>query len=275
MKTIPRLHGIDLTHWAGPVNVGQVGKRVDEQLDKRPTVGPGRNVKLTEDEARRLLGKLTGETTTRRPWRWQPAYDGARSTAWRGADVELDSQPSTITIRRSWQGDPKIEPSATTLPISDDAAAIPKAAAQGARAVPQRAASDARDHAAARGVAARSILSAARDALDRAAAATAASSTAAPCPALSTPCATWCSPHPLTATTRPIVSPGARAAASCTPPSDPVQNQNDRVLHITGSDPASRTWTLRAATTVPILKGRLIRPTGGARASHQLDWLPR
>jgi integrase len=42
--------------------------------------------------------------------------------AW--ADIELDSQPHTITIRRSWRGDPKSEHSATTLPLSDDAAAI-------------------------------------------------------------------------------------------------------------------------------------------------------
>jgi hypothetical protein len=82
---------------------------------------------------------------------------------------------------------------------------VRKAAAQGAHAAPQRAPSDARGHAAARGVAARSIWSAARDALDRAAAATAASSTAAPCPDLFA-LRHRGAPHPLTTTTRPIVS---------------------------------------------------------------------
>jgi integrase len=95
-----------------------------EQLDKRPTVGPGRDVKLAEDEARRLLDKLTGETYYKAALalatglRWGEVH----GLAW--ADVDLDSQPSTITIRRSWQGDPKSDHSATTLPISDDAAAI-------------------------------------------------------------------------------------------------------------------------------------------------------
>jgi hypothetical protein len=62
--------------------------------------------------------------------------------------------------------------------------------AQRAHAAPQRAPPDARDHAAARGVAAHSSWSAARDALDRAAAVTAASSSTVPCPDLSTPCVT-------------------------------------------------------------------------------------
>ena len=95
-----------------------------EQLEKRPTVGPGRDVKLTEDEARRLLAKLSGETYYKvalalaTGLRWGEIH----GLAW--ADIELDSQPSTVTIRRSWQGDPKSEHSATKLPISNDAAAI-------------------------------------------------------------------------------------------------------------------------------------------------------
>jgi integrase len=94
-----------------------------EQLEKRPTPGPGRKVSLTEDQARALLDKLTGETYYKAALalaiglRWGEIH----GLAW--ADVELDSQPSTITIRRSWQGEPKSEHSATTLPISDDAAA--------------------------------------------------------------------------------------------------------------------------------------------------------
>ena len=95
-----------------------------EQLEKRPTVGPGRDISLTEDEAQRLLDKLTGETYYKAALalatglRWGEIH----GLAW--ADVEIDSQPSTLTIRRSWQGDPKSDHSATTLPLSDDAAAI-------------------------------------------------------------------------------------------------------------------------------------------------------
>jgi integrase len=95
-----------------------------EQLEKRPTPGPGRKVSLAEDQARALLDKLTGETYYKAALalaiglRWGEIH----GLAW--ADVELDSQPSTITIRHSWQGDPKSDHSATTLPISDDAAAI-------------------------------------------------------------------------------------------------------------------------------------------------------
>jgi integrase len=95
-----------------------------EQLDKRPSAGPGRDVYLTVDEALRLLDKLTGETYYKTALalatglRWGEIH----GLAW--ADIDLDSQPSTITIRRSWQGDPKSETSATTAAISDDAAAV-------------------------------------------------------------------------------------------------------------------------------------------------------
>jgi integrase/recombinase XerD len=95
-----------------------------EQLDKKPTVGPGRDVRLTEEEARCLLAKLSGETYYKvalalsTGLRWGEIH----GLAW--ADIALDGQSSTITIRRSWRGDPKSESSATTIPISDDAAAI-------------------------------------------------------------------------------------------------------------------------------------------------------
>jgi integrase len=95
-----------------------------EQLEKRPTPGPGRKFSLAEDQARALLDKLTGETYYKAALalatglRWGEVH----GLAW--ADVELDSQPSTITIRHSWQGDPKSDHSATILPISDDAAVI-------------------------------------------------------------------------------------------------------------------------------------------------------
>jgi integrase/recombinase XerD len=94
-----------------------------EQLEKRPTPGPGREVALTEDQARALLDKLTGQTYYKAALalatglRWGEIH----GLAW--TDIELDGQP-TITIRRSWQGDPKSDHSAATVPISDDAAAI-------------------------------------------------------------------------------------------------------------------------------------------------------
>ncbi len=67
-----------------------------------------------------------------------------------------------------------------------------------------------RDHAAARGVAARSIWSAARVALDRAAAATAASSTGDTLLRSFDALPPWRASHPLTTTTRPILFTGLR-----------------------------------------------------------------
>jgi hypothetical protein len=116
-----------------------------------------------------------------------------------------------------------------------------------AHAAPQRAPSDARDHAAARGVAARSIWSAARDALDRAAAATAASSTAAPCPDLSTPFVTVVLSTPANHNYPAARFPEARVAASCMPPSNLMQNQDDRVCTL-----RHPTWwpSMRIATNI-------------------------
>jgi hypothetical protein len=94
-----------------------------------------------------------------------------------------------------------------------------------AHAAAQRAPSDARDH-----VAARSIWSAARDALDRTAAATAASSTTAPCPNLSTPCVTMVVSTPANHNYPADRLPGARVAASCTLSLNLVKNQGVRVF---------------------------------------------
>jgi hypothetical protein len=138
---------------------------------------------------------------------------------------------------KSW---PHVEPSskqqswARQIRAVGVRAGFRKAAAQGAHAAPQRAPSDARDHAAARGVAARSIWSAARDALDRAAAATAASSTAAPCPDLSTPCVTVVLSTPANHNYPAARFAEARVAASCMPPSNLCKIRTIEFLHITG-----------------------------------------
>lgn len=93
------------------------------QLDRRPTAGPPRDVSLTVDEARRLLAKFTGATYYKvalalaTGLRWGEIH----GLAW--VDVDLDGTIPSITIRRSWRGDPKSYSSATTIPISDDAAA--------------------------------------------------------------------------------------------------------------------------------------------------------
>lgn len=94
-----------------------------EQLEKRPTVGPGRKVTVTEVQAQALLAKFTGATYYKvalalaTGLRWGEIH----GLAW--VDVDLDGKIPSITIRRSWRGDPKSESSATTIPISDDAAA--------------------------------------------------------------------------------------------------------------------------------------------------------
>lgn len=101
----------------------QRGANPYEQLDRRPTAGPPRDVSLTEDEAQRLLDRLRGETYYKvglalaTGLRWGEIH----GLAW--ADVELGEHPQ-ITIRRSWQGEPKTKTSATTIPISGDAAAF-------------------------------------------------------------------------------------------------------------------------------------------------------
>jgi integrase/recombinase XerD len=81
-------------------------------------------VTLTEDEAGRLLGKLTGELRYKvalalaTGLRWGEVY----GLAW--MDIVLDSSPPTLTVRRSYQGAPKSEESAATIPLNDDAAAL-------------------------------------------------------------------------------------------------------------------------------------------------------
>lgn len=94
-----------------------------EQLDRCPTQGPGRDVSLTEDEARRLLDKLSGETYYKvslalaTGLRWGEIH----GLAWE--NVQLGTNPPMLTVRRSWRTEPKTEASATTIPISPDAAA--------------------------------------------------------------------------------------------------------------------------------------------------------
>jgi integrase len=101
-----------------------VGVNPFDQLDRRPTMGPGRDVALTADEAQRLLAELFGETHYKASlalatgFRWGEIH----GLAWK--DVQLDIEPPLVTIRRSWNAAPKTEASGTTVPLSDDAAAI-------------------------------------------------------------------------------------------------------------------------------------------------------
>jgi integrase/recombinase XerD len=95
-----------------------------DKLDRKPRKSRSRDVTLTEDEAGRLLGKLTGELRYKvalalaTGLRWGEVY----GLAW--MDIVLDSSPPTLTVRRSYQGAPKSEESAATIPLNDDAAAL-------------------------------------------------------------------------------------------------------------------------------------------------------
>jgi integrase len=95
-----------------------------DKLDRKPRKAKPRDVTLTEDEARHLLGKLTGELHYKvalalaTGLRWGEVH----GLAW--LDLDLDSSPPTLSVRRSYQGDPKNEESAATIPLNDDAAAL-------------------------------------------------------------------------------------------------------------------------------------------------------
>jgi integrase len=128
-RRLSRDHVAKLTKYLGAIFRFALKRRMHhganpyDQLDRRPTAGPGRHVFLTEDEARRLLDRFTGETYYKiglalaTGLRWGEIH----GLAW--ADVELGENPR-LTIRRSWQGEPKTKNSAATIPISADAAAF-------------------------------------------------------------------------------------------------------------------------------------------------------
>jgi integrase len=95
-----------------------------DKLDRKPRKAKPRDVTLTENEARRLLGELAGEL------RFKVALALATGLRWGEVhglawlDLDLESSPPTLTVRRSFQGEPKNEESAATIPLNDDAAAL-------------------------------------------------------------------------------------------------------------------------------------------------------
>lgn len=80
--------------------------------ERRMMIGP---VRLRLPQAGDVL---QGGPSTRN----RPAMGEIHGLAW--ADVDLDAQPCTITVRRSWRGKPKSAASAATLPLNSDSAAL-------------------------------------------------------------------------------------------------------------------------------------------------------
>lgn len=100
------------------------GRNPLDLLDRPPTAGPGRDVILTEDEARRFLHQLSGRLYFKVAL---AMYTGLRwgeihGLAW--ANLALDNKPPTLTVERSYRGKPKNEASAATIPISKEAASL-------------------------------------------------------------------------------------------------------------------------------------------------------
>lgn len=95
-----------------------------DKLDRKPRKGKPRDVTLTEDEAKRLLGELTGELHFKAALALNTGLRWGEVHGLAYLDLDLDSSPPTLTVRRSYQGDPKNEESAATIPLNDDAAAL-------------------------------------------------------------------------------------------------------------------------------------------------------
>ncbi len=95
-----------------------------DQLERTPTPGPGRDVTLTVEEARCLLSELSGVIRYKSGL---ALYTGLRwgevhGLAW--ADISLNAQPPTLTVRRSYRGKTKNQASAATIPLSCDAVSL-------------------------------------------------------------------------------------------------------------------------------------------------------
>ena len=95
-----------------------------DRLQRTPTDGPGRDTTLTEDEAARLLGELDGRVYYMSAL---AMYTGLRwgevhGLAW--ADLALDADPPTLTVRRSFNGPPKNQASSATVPVTADVATL-------------------------------------------------------------------------------------------------------------------------------------------------------
>jgi integrase/recombinase XerD len=98
-----------------------VGPNPLDRLEKVPTAGPGRDVTLTEEEAHRLLSELTGRLYFKCALALQTGlrWGEIHGLAWE--DIVLDGEQPSLTVRRSYRGDPKNEASAATIPLSHDA----------------------------------------------------------------------------------------------------------------------------------------------------------
>lgn len=95
-----------------------------DKLYRTPTHGPGRDVALSEAEARQLLDQLSGRLYYKVA---VALYTGLRWGEVHGlgwADINLDSETPTLTVKRSYRGKPKNLASAATVPISQSAAAL-------------------------------------------------------------------------------------------------------------------------------------------------------
>ena len=93
-----------------------------DRLERVPTQGPGRNVVLKTSEAIGLLSQLHGclyykvALALYTGLRWGEIH----GLAW--ADIMLDTDQSTLTVRRSFRGVLKTKASAATIPLSAEAA---------------------------------------------------------------------------------------------------------------------------------------------------------
>lgn len=101
------------------------GSNPIDRVERKPRPGPGRDVTLTEDEARRLLDELGGELYYKvalalsTGLRWGELH----GLEWTG-DLELEAAIPTLAVRRSYSGPPKNEASKARVPLSDSAASL-------------------------------------------------------------------------------------------------------------------------------------------------------
>ncbi len=95
-----------------------------ERCNPLPMRAPSLVEALTVDEARRLLGELSGQLRYKvglalhTGLRWGEIH----GLSW--DDLTIDSAPWTLTVRRNYNGRPKNEASTATIPLSRDAVSV-------------------------------------------------------------------------------------------------------------------------------------------------------